>query len=677
MTSTASLAAPILARVWQFRSFSSGTLDALAANAYRETAAKGTVVIREGDPGTDAYVVIDGRLEVSIAGKNDEALPVAVLGPGELFGEVAIVAGGERRTATVTALGACTLLRIDGTAFAAAIAEDPHVRTQLETAAERMAIGRFIKSATVLSDLPPAALAELAEHVEVRHVRAGEVVIRKGEPGEECFLVRAGELDVLDGEGEAERRLARLRAGMLFGEAALLTGAPRNATVRAVGDADLLVLRRADVIGAMSAEGAIAEQLRDLMQARSRPLRRPNIERHERVTNDGTAIVTLKDPARGTYFRLSREGAFVWERLDGEHTLRDLTMELYLSYNELVPDVVMDIVRRLALEDFVEIERIHTVAVAPDRRQRFMRKLRSVMEWSFTLKNCDGFFSALYQRAGRFVYSRPGAIATALVAGGGFAAFLAMAQRSAGSLLHAATVARVGLALVPLVFAAIVLHEIGHGVAAKAAGARINRVGLGWYWLRPILFVDTSDAWLANRAQRMLVDAGGILINLVLAGIAGFVALLAPNTTVAAVAWVFALWSYVAVLRNLNPLLEYDGYYLLMDALERPNLRGTSLGWIATGLPAALREGTSLRGHRFELLYALGAVLYIVAITAWTLFAFKFTAQGWVARVVPPEYAPLAGRFFAFGLGGIALFKFSSDLWIERERLLGHTVRKG
>ena len=678
MTTTASLAAPILARVWQFRSFSNGTLDALAANAFRETAAKGTVVIAEGAPGADAYVVIDGRLEVSIAGASGEALPVAVLGPGELFGEVAIVAGGERRTASVVALSAVSLLRIDGNAFAAAIANEPHVREQLETVAGRMAIGRFIKSATVLSDLAPAALAQLAESVHVRHVGAGEIVIRKGDAGEECFLVRAGELDVLDGEGSAERRLARLRAGMLFGEAALLTGAPRNATVRAVGDAELLVLRRADVIGAMTAESAIADQLRDLMQARSRPRRRPGIELHERITADGNAIVTLKDAVRGTYFRLSREGAFVWERLDGEHTLRDLTMELYLAYNELVPDVVMDVVRRLAREEFVELERIDAgVTDAPGLRRRFIRKLRAVMEWSFTLKNCDGFFSALYERAGRYLFSPAGTVFTVLLGGGGFIAFLAMAQRSAGSLLHAATVERVGLAFVPLVLFAIVMHEIGHGMAAKAAGARVNRVGLGWYWLRPILFVDTSDAWLANRAQRMLVDAGGILINLVLAGIAGFVALLAANATVAAVAWVFALWSYVGVLRNLNPLLEYDGYYLLMDALERPNLRGTSLGWIATGLPAALREGTSLRGHRFELLYALGAVLYIVAITAWTLFAFKFTAQGWVARVVPPEYAPLAGRVFAFSLGGLALFKLANDLWIERERLLGHTVRKG
>ncbi len=674
MHSTASLAAPILARVWQFHALSPDALDALSASATRETFPKGTPVMIEGDAGSDAFVVIDGRLEVAIG--PTLKLPVAVLGAGDLFGEVAILAGTERRTASVVALTPATLLRIDGHSLGRAIEDNPHVRGQLEAAAERMAIARFIKSATLLGDLAPAALAQLAERVRTRAVAAGELVIRKGEPGEECFLVRSGEFDVIDGEGSAERRLARLRAGMLFGEAALLTGAPRNASVRAVGAGQLLVLHRDDVLAVMATDRGVSEHLLTLMQARSHPRKREGIERHERRTADGAPIVTLKDPARGTYFRLSREGAFVWERLDGEHTLRDLTMDLYRAYNELVPDVVMDIVRRLAAEEFVELARIDDqLVVKPTRRQRFARRMREVMEWSFTLRGCDTFFTRLYEGLGRGAFSRAGTIAAAAIAVGGFAAFLAMAQRSAGTLLHAATVARVGLALVPLAFIAIVLHEVGHGLAAKAAGARVDRVGLGWFWLRPILFVDTSDAWLATRPQRMLVDAGGILVNLVLAGAAGFVALLAANQTVAAVAWVFALWSYVAVLRNLNPLLEYDGYYLLMDALDRPNLRGRSLGWIATGLPAALRAGTSLRGHRFELLYALGAVAYIAALTAWTLFAFKFTAQGWVARVVPPEFAPLAGRVFAFTLGGMALFRLISDLLTERARLRAQARR--
>jgi CRP-like cAMP-binding protein len=675
MASTPSFAAPILAHVWQFRSFSPSTLDALAASAARETAARGTVVLQEGAPGTDAFVVIDGRLEVQIAGPNGP-LPVAVLGPGDLFGEVTILAGVEGRTASVIALAPVTLLRIDGAAFAQAIQDDPRVRTELEAAAERMALGRFIKSATLLGDLQPGALAQLAERVRVRRAAAGDVVIRQGDPGDECYLVRAGELEVIAGEGSAQRRLATLRTGMLFGEAALLTGAPRNATVRATAATELVVLRRDDVLAAMSSERELAEHLVALMQARSRPRRRDGVELHERATADGTTIVTLKDPDRGMYFRLSREGAFVWNRLDGQHTLRDLTMDLFLEYKVLAPDVVMGIVRHLAAEDFIELERVDTTAAAtPSPRKRFFDAFRAVMEWSYSLNGCDAFFGRLYERIGRHAYTRTGLALTLAVAAGGFAAFVSMAQRSAGTLLHAATVARVGAALIPLIVIAIVLHEIGHGMAAKAAGARVDRVGLGWFWFRAMLFVDTSDAWLANRQQRMLVDGGGILVNLVLAGAAGYVAFLAPNLTVAAVAWVFALWSYVAVLRNLNPLLEYDGYYLLMDALERPNLRGKSLGWIATGLWPALRNGTSLRGHRFELLYALGAVAYIGVVVGWTLFAYHFTAQGWVARVVPPASAPLFGRVFAFTLGGLALFRLCNDIWTEGARLRAHESR--
>lgn len=674
MTSTASVAAPILAHVWQFRSFSPDTLDALAANATRETAPRGTAVIREGEAGIDAYVVIEGRLEVQIAGKQGP-LPIAVLGPGDLFGEVAIVAGAERRSASVVALTPVTLLRIDGNAFARAIADDAHARPELEAAAERMALGRFIKSATLLGDLSPAGVAHLAECVRVRRVASGEVVIRQGDPGTECYLIRDGELEVIDESGPTARHLATLRTGMLFGEAALLTGAPRNATVRVTRDAELLVLRGADVLDAMAGEHALAEHLAALMQARSRPRRRPGIELHERTTADGAAIVTLKDPARGTYFRLSREGAFVWSRLDGHHTLRDLTMDLFLEYKVLAPDVVMDIVRRLAADDFIDLERLDTTA-PPKHHQRFLAWFRRVMEWSYSLNGCDRFFGGIYENVGRHVYTRTGLAVTALVAAGGFAAFLAMAQRSAGTLLHAATVARVGAALIPLIVLAIVLHEVGHGVAAKASGARVDRVGLGWFWFRAMLFVDTSDAWLATRRQRMLVDAGGIIVNLVLAGLAGYVALLAPNLTVAAVAWVFALWSYVGVLRNLNPLLEYDGYYLLMDALERPNLRGKSLGWIATSLWPALRERRSLRGHRFELLYALAAVGYIGFVVAYALFAYRFTAQGWVARVVPAGTAPAYGKLFAGVLGGLALIRLCSDLWTEGARVRRQQVSR-
>lgn len=62
--------------------------------------------------------------------------------------------------------------------------------------------------------------------------------------------------------------------------------------------------------------------------------------------------------------------------------------------------------------------------------------------------------------------------------------------------------------------------------------------------------------------------------------------------------WQFALISYTGVLVNLNPLMEFDGYFVLSDLLERPNLRPRALAWLGTDLIPALRNPQRLRGHR-------------------------------------------------------------------------------
>lgn len=496
-------AAGRLGRVWQFRDMKPALLEVIAASTRVLDLEGGTEIVAEGDPGQDAYVVLSGRVEVSIAGKNGP-LPVAVMGENELFGELAVLDPTGRRTATVVALTPVKVLRIDGRSLANAIAAEPLLRSGFEGPASRMAVARFIKSATVLGELPPETLAAISSRVRTRTVSAGDVIVRQGDPGSECFLVRSGELDVFDERGAEERQLATLRAGTLFGEAALLTGAPRNATVRARTLSHLLVLERADVVRAMTAPGTVATHLMALLQARSRPRRRAGVELHERTTADGDIIATLRDPVRHTYFRLSRDGAFLWRRLDGDHTIRDLTMDLLVEYNVLAPDIVMEIVRQLAASALIDLEHLDAgVAAEIGDRRGLAQAVKSTMEWSFSLEGCDGYFSIAYARGAKAVFTTAGAVAASGIAAVGFLAFIAMAQRSAGALLHAGTFARAGLALLPLMFLAVVLHEIGHGLAAKAAGAHVDRAGIGWYWFRPIVFVYTSDAWLANRRQRM------------------------------------------------------------------------------------------------------------------------------------------------------------------------------
>lgn len=78
----------------------------------------------------------------------------------------------------------------------------------------------------------------------------------------------------------------------------------------------------------------------DLTQMRSRPQRVPGIIVCDRATADGETITILKNPERHTYYRLSGNGRFLWDRMDGAHSARDLTMDYFEKFRQFAPHVV-------------------------------------------------------------------------------------------------------------------------------------------------------------------------------------------------------------------------------------------------------------------------------------------------------------------------------------------------
>ena len=158
----------------------------------------------------------------------------------------------------------------------------------------------------------------------------------------------------MEEEGREERSLATLGAGSLFGEAALLTDALRNATVRALEPCELLALRRTDLLEAIGEDPHVGDRMLELLRLRDRPLQKPGVEAHQRTTPTGETITTLKDPQRGAYYRLSPQGFFLWQRLDGDHTLRDLTLEYMVAFQAFAPQAISDTVGGLVEAGFVE-----------------------------------------------------------------------------------------------------------------------------------------------------------------------------------------------------------------------------------------------------------------------------------------------------------------------------------
>ena len=122
---------------------------------------------------------------------------------------------------------------------------------------DALRICEFLRPIELFKTLTPQQLTDVAEKMTKRHYAAGETVIREGDPGEEFFLVSDGEVEVI----RADHEVARLGPGDFFGEVALISGEPRNATVVAEGAVDAYALGKTDFQTALATSQSFRDQL--------------------------------------------------------------------------------------------------------------------------------------------------------------------------------------------------------------------------------------------------------------------------------------------------------------------------------------------------------------------------------------------------------------------------------
>lgn len=125
------------------------------------------------------------------------------------------------------------------------------------------------------------------------------------------------------------------------------------------------------------------------------------------------------------------------------------------------------------------------------------------------------------------------------------------------------------------------IHEAAHSIAAMHFNCRVRGIGLGFMVFYPRLYTDTTDSWKLPRSQRLLIDGAGIIIELLLGGIAALLWFeLPPGVWKSTMFYVFAVSTLSTLLVNGNPLIRYDGYYILCDLLNIENLMSRSAEFI-------------------------------------------------------------------------------------------------
>jgi Zn-dependent protease len=345
----------------------------------------------------------------------------------------------------------------------------------------------------------------------------------------------------------------------------------------------------------------------------------------ERQQLAGAPAYILKDAAGERYMKLSAEGEFLWRQIDGARSIGDLCAAHVVRFERIAINDVLRALARLVANGFVTFDGQSAPLAAPAARRAGWRSLcvRYV-----GLSGMDGRVAALY-RLTRALY-RPFVQAT-LVALATAGALAFAWHCMTGPTAPAASLPRWSLVWMASLALHVLVHEAAHALTCKHFGRAVHRVGIGWYYFAPVAFVDTSDMWAAARWPRILVGAAGPYANLVLGGIASLVALTPVASPMAMALWSFAGIGYALAIVNMNPLLELDGYYVLMDLLEAPNLRARALARLGSFLRAAGRGRREPREHLL-LLFGVASLAFGVA-AALGLF---LACRAWIGAVLAP-----------------------------------------
>ena len=353
----------------------------------------------------------------------------------------------------------------------------------------------------------------------------------------------------------------------------------------------------------------------------------------------------LKNPEEKTYYRLSDQDYFLWERMDGTRTVKDLVVAYFLEYGSFAFSRVATLIDGLKGNLFLvdqPVQVYRKVQDQLDRRdplRRANRLWQAFLQLEVAYRGLDRAVGALYRWGGWLLFTWPAQVLYVVTSVAGIVLFgRALTTGGFGVVTIGGSYVWGIVGLVASNLASIFVHEMAHALTVKHYGREVRRGGFLVFFGMPAFFVDTMDIWLEGKRARLAVTWAGPYSGLVLGGLASAVIVFWPAFELNALLFQFAFLSYITVFFNLMPLIELDGYFLLMDWLEIPMLRARSLAFIRSGLWAKLSEsvdqGTGFKRalrsfSREERIFTVFGVLSAV----WTAYAIISAGQYWQAKL--------------------------------------------
>ncbi|MFO0846989.1 MAG: hypothetical protein U0871_00310 [Gemmataceae bacterium] len=302
---------------------------------------------------------------------------------------------------------------------------------------------------------------------------------------------------------------------------------------------------------------------------------------------EGKVFHVVKDPVCLRYYRFNRQEHFVFSLFDGKHTMEDVRKRFEDEYkpHRLEFADLEAFARQLVTAGLVQHETggagKHLFARrAKQRRLRRFAAVSNILYWKIPVFDPDRLLTWMYKYLW-WIFTWPFFLASvALMLSAVFHVLLhfdtfysKMPEYEEFFAFRTVFYMWLSLGIVK------VIHEFGHGLSCKAFGGECHEMGVLLMCLSPALYANVTDAWtVADKWKRIIISFAGIFVELVIAAIATFVWWYTPHLPVVnyTAMCLMVLCSVSTVMFNANPLMRFDGYYMMADWLEIPNLRDRS-----------------------------------------------------------------------------------------------------
>lgn len=329
------------------------------------------------------------------------------------------------------------------------------------------------------------------------------------------------------------------------------------------------------------------------------------------------------------YLFLNEEEYFLWQKMDGMHTLRDVATAYFLKFGSFDFAKIQRFLERARQDKLIVIAETdlmrRSLADTTAPTSWFGRLKTRLFSIDWRLSKVDQRMGAIYRRTS-FLFTRPAFVLYVLL----FVAGCVSLYTQFGLRLPPVEwLYRLALSplLMLLISGSFVVHEVAHALACKHFGREVKAFGFAFMnRMIPSIYADVTDIWMSTRYARIAVSFAGPASGLILGSIAAIAARFLPFPTAAQFLWTYALVIIGASASSLYPclFLESDGYHILSDWLRMPALREHGRQLLRDRLRAIVKRDKAKKrpltsDERIYMAYEIASITSILLIIAATI----------------------------------------------------------